>query len=159
MDQEIRFYIERAGNVAGPITDDALRDALRDGRLEAGTRVRLAGIENLDTSLGHARVSLDRAERLGMDVERPTYELTAAGEALVRARVVVHAHSEKEFATVIEEGTSVAGEVEKAALAKLGEYGFRRKGLAVASAMLLLFAGLLALKARRLETDRLRKEG
>ena len=43
MDEEIRFYIERAGNVAGPVTDDEVRDALRDGRLEAGTRVRLAG--------------------------------------------------------------------------------------------------------------------
>lgn len=43
MDDEIRFYIERAGNVAGPVTDDEVRDALREGRLEAGTRVRLAG--------------------------------------------------------------------------------------------------------------------
>ncbi|MEO5728450.1 MAG: hypothetical protein ABI134_04860, partial [Byssovorax sp.] len=43
MDEEIRFYIERAGNVAGPVTDDEVRDALREGRLEAGTRVRLAG--------------------------------------------------------------------------------------------------------------------
>jgi hypothetical protein len=43
VDEEIRFYIERAGNVAGPVTDDEVRDALREGRLEAGTRVRLAG--------------------------------------------------------------------------------------------------------------------
>lgn len=43
MDEEIRFYIERSGNVAGPVTDDEVRDALRGGRLEAGTRVRLAG--------------------------------------------------------------------------------------------------------------------
>lgn len=43
MDEEIRFYIERAGNVAGPVTDDEVRDALREGRLEPGTRVRLAG--------------------------------------------------------------------------------------------------------------------
>jgi hypothetical protein len=43
VDEEIRFYIERAGNVAGPVTDDEVRDALREGRLEPGTRVRLAG--------------------------------------------------------------------------------------------------------------------
>ena len=125
---------------------------------DVATTAMKKGLENLSSSVDRARASLERADRLGMDVERPTYDLTAAGEALVRARVMVHAHSEKEFATVIEEGVQVAGEVEKAALAKLDEYGFRRKGLAVASAMLLLFAGLLALKARRIESERLRKQ-
>lgn len=125
---------------------------------DVATAAMKKGIENLDTALGHARVSLDRAERLGMDVERPTYELTAAGEALVRARVVVHSLSEKEFAKVIEEGVVVAKEVDKAALVKLDEYGYRRKGLAVAAAMLLLFAGLLTLKARHIEQARLQKE-
>ncbi|MEO7330096.1 MAG: hypothetical protein ABI193_16090 [Minicystis sp.] len=43
MDEEIRFYIERAGNVAGPVTDDEIREALRSDRLEPGTRVRLTG--------------------------------------------------------------------------------------------------------------------
>jgi DNA-binding beta-propeller fold protein YncE len=43
VDEEIRFYIERAGNVAGPVADDEIREALRSERLEPGTRVRLAG--------------------------------------------------------------------------------------------------------------------
>jgi hypothetical protein len=114
---------------------------------DQATAAMKKGLEGLSSSLDRARASLARADRLGMDVERPTYDLTAGGEALVRARVVVHALSEKEVGTVIEEGVQVAGEVEKAALAKLDEYAFRRRGLAAASAMLLLFAGLLALKA------------
>jgi hypothetical protein len=48
----------------------------------------------------------------------------------------------------------VAADVEKAATAKLDEYRFRRRGLAVASVLLLAFAGLLALKAHRLEHAR-----
>lgn len=128
-------------------------------RCDQATAAMKKGLVSLTSSLDRARASLDRADRLGMDVERPTYDLTAAGEALVRARVVVHALSDKEFEKVIAEGALVADEVDKAALAKLGEHGYRRKGLAAASAMLLLFAGLLALKARRLERDRLRKEG
>jgi hypothetical protein len=112
------------------------------------------GLGNLTGGIERATASLARAERLGMDVERPTYELAAASEALVRARVVVHAFSEKEFQKVIAEGTEVSSAVEKAALAKFAEYAYRRKGLVIASAMLLLFAGLLAMKARRLERVR-----
>ena len=43
MDDEIRFYVEHAGRVTGPVTDDELRDSLRDGRVDPGARVRLAG--------------------------------------------------------------------------------------------------------------------
>jgi hypothetical protein len=85
---------------------------------------------------------------------RPTFELAAASEAVVRARVVVHAFSAEEFRKVTAEGTAVAAEVEKAALAKLGEYVYRRWGLAAASVVLLLFAGLVIIKARRLERER-----
>jgi hypothetical protein len=109
------------------------------------------GLATLSGAVETAKGSLSQAERLGMDVERPTYELAAASEALVRARVVVHAFSEPEFEKVIAEGAAAAREVDKAAQAKLAEYRYRRQGLALASAMLLLFAGLLALKAHRIE--------
>ena len=61
MDEEIRFYIERAGNVAGPVTDDEVRDALREGRLEAGTRVRLAGSDLWVVPRVFATFALSRA--------------------------------------------------------------------------------------------------
>jgi hypothetical protein len=127
-------------------------------RCDQATAKMKQGLNTLSVSLERARASLTRADRLGMDVERPTYDLTGAAEALVRARVVVHTFSEKEFEKVIAEGVEVAHEVDKAALAKLADYRYRREGLAVASAMLLLFAGLLVLKARRLERDRLSRE-
>jgi DNA-binding beta-propeller fold protein YncE len=43
VDVELRFFLRHNGNVAGPLSDDDVRDAFRDGRLEPGTRVRLAG--------------------------------------------------------------------------------------------------------------------
>ncbi len=43
---EIRFYVDRLGKVTGPVTDDEVRDALRDGGLAPETaRVRVAGTE------------------------------------------------------------------------------------------------------------------
>jgi hypothetical protein len=123
-------------------------------RCDVATVAMKANLTRLDQSIARARGSLSHADRLGMDVERATYDLTPATEALVRARVVVHRFSEEEFAKVIEEGVQAAGAVDRAALAKLDEYGFRRKGLAVAAFLLVMLAGLLALKARRLERAR-----
>jgi Cytochrome c3 len=120
-------------------------------RCDQATARMNQGLTQLAAAQTGARETLAAAERLGMDVERPTYELTGADDALVRARVEVHAFSEERFAKVIADGVEAATEVHKAATAKLDEYRYRRKGLAVASAMLLLFAGLLALRAHRLE--------
>jgi hypothetical protein len=123
-------------------------------RCDVATIAMKGGLSRLDQAVVRARASLAHADRLGMDVERATYDLNPAMEALVRARVLVHSFSEEEFAKVIEEGVEAAGAVDRAALAKLGEYGFRRKGLAVAAFLLVLLAGLLAFKARLLERTR-----
>jgi hypothetical protein len=121
---------------------------------DQATTVMREGLASLTEATERARGALARAERLGMDVERPTYELSGASEALVRARVVVHTFSQDEFGKVVAEGREIAAEVEKAAEARLREYRYRREGLAVAAALLLLFAGLLALKAHSLDRER-----
>jgi hypothetical protein len=128
-------------------------------RCDRATVAMKDGLARLTAGVERAKASLAAAERLGMDVEKPTYDLNGASEALVRTRVVVHTFSEEEVKKVIGEGLEIAGEVDGAAQAKLGEYRFRRKGLAVASALLLLFAGLLVLKARQLERERLARKG
>ena len=123
-------------------------------RCDVATLAMKDGLSRLDAAVTGTRASLEHAERLGMDVERATYDLTPAAEALVRARVVVHSFSADEFAKVIDEGLKTTAEVAKVAQAKLDEHGFRRRGLAVAAFFLLLLAGLLALKARRVERAR-----
>ncbi|HVR69204.1 MAG TPA: cytochrome c3 family protein [Vicinamibacteria bacterium] len=123
-------------------------------RCDVATLAMKAGLSRLDQSLADARARLAHAERLGMDVERATYDLTPAAEALVRARVVVHAFSEAQVHKVIDDGGARATEVTRTAQAKLDEHTFRRRGLAVAAFFLVMLAGLLALKARRLEQAR-----
>lgn len=123
-------------------------------RCDVATIAMKDGLVRLDKAVAGTRASLEHASRLGMDVERATYDLTPAAEALVRARVVVHSFSPAEFAKVIDEGLRTAAEVDRTAQGKLREHGFRRTGLAVGASFLVLLAGLLALKARRLERAR-----
>jgi hypothetical protein len=121
---------------------------------DRATSAMKASLTSVTQGIDVAKAALARAERLGMDVDRPTYELAAANEAVVRARVMVHAFSQPQFEKVAKEGLEIAAEAQRAAEGRLAEYRQRRVGLAVASAALLLFAGLLALKARQLESGR-----
>lgn len=43
MEEDLRFYTQRDDRVAGPFSDDTIREAVRSGTLEAGTRVRVVG--------------------------------------------------------------------------------------------------------------------
>ena len=88
MDEEIRFYIERAGNVAGPVTDDEVRDALREGRLEEGTRVRLAGSDLWVAPRVFATFALNRASA-GPTPAGPTALLTELPPDLAQASVAL----------------------------------------------------------------------
>jgi len=127
-------------------------------RCDQATTSMREGLDRLSSETTLARDLLARAERVGMDVDRPTYDLAGAEDALVRARVEIHAFSEERVGEVIGDGVVIAVDVQKAAQSKLDEYQYRRRGLALASAVLLLFAGLLALRAHRLERSRLRLE-
>src|ERR1700753_1029302 len=42
---ELRFFLDRDGEVSGPRTDDEVREGLREGRLDDVTRVRRAGTD------------------------------------------------------------------------------------------------------------------
>jgi hypothetical protein len=122
---------------------------------DEATKVMKAGLTRLSARTQDARDLLAEARRTGMDVELSTFDLAGADDALVRARVEIHALSEEQLQKVVDDGIEIADDVVKAAQSKLDEYQYRRWGLAVAAAMLLLFAGLLALRAHRLEKQRL----
>jgi hypothetical protein len=124
-------------------------------KCDVATAAMTRDLASLNTAITRAEGALSRADRLGMDVDRATYDLAAAREAVVRARVQVHSFSPERFHEVAAEGLATAEAVNKVALARLAEYQYRRRGLAVASAFLLVFAALLAVKARNIERRRL----
>ncbi len=124
-------------------------------KCDVATAAMNKDLHDLATAVTRAEANLARADRLGMDVDQPTYELASAREALVLARVQVHSFSQAHFHEVAAEGLATAQAVDKAALAKLEEYQYRRRGLAVASAFLVALAALLAVKVRTIERRRL----
>jgi len=109
------------------------------------------GIEQMSGSISRAIEILDRAERAGMEVSKPRFELNDAKDALTQSRVLVHTFSTAEIEKVINAGLEVSNKSYNAGGAALAELGFRRKGLAGSLFFILCLAALIYLKVRDLE--------
>jgi predicted CXXCH cytochrome family protein len=108
-------------------------------------------IDELIASISKSTEILDRAERAGMEVSKPKFELKGATDALTHARVLIHASSVAEIDKVAAPGLEVSGKGYQAGVAALAERTFRRKGLAVSLVFILFLAGLVYLKVRQIE--------
>ena len=112
-------------------------------------------IEELIASINKSNEILSLAERKGMEVSKPKFELKGATDALTHARVLIHASSTAEFDKVTAPGLEVAGKGYQAGLDALAELSFRRKGLAVSLVFILFLALLVYLKIRQIERRQL----
>ncbi len=108
-------------------------------------------IDELIASLGRSTEILNRAERAGMEVSKPKFELKGAIDALTHARVLIHSSSTAEVDKVIGPGLEVSAKGYEAGTAALAERKFRRQGLAVSLIFILFLAGLVYLKLRQIE--------
>ena len=108
-------------------------------------------IDQMTASLSRATEILNRAERAGMEVSKPRFELNEAKDTLTQGRVMVHTFSPDELDKIIAPGIEVSNKSYAAGGAALAELSFRRKGLAGSLVFILLLAGLIYLKVRELE--------
>ena len=108
-------------------------------------------IDQMTASLSRATEILNRAERAGMEVSKPRFELNEAKDTLTQGRVLVHTFSPDELDKIIAPGIEVSNKSYAAGGAALAELSFRRKGLAGSLVFILLLAGLIYLKVRELE--------
>jgi hypothetical protein len=108
-------------------------------------------IDELIGSIDKSTEILDRAERAGMEVSKPKFELKGATDALTHARVLIHSSSTAEVEKVVAPGLEAAGKGYQAGLGALAERSYRRKGLAVSLVFILFLAGLVYLKVRQIE--------
>ena len=109
-------------------------------------------IDEITASISRATEVLDRAERAGMEVSKPRFDLNAAKDALTQSRVLVHAFSPTEIDKIIDPGVDVSNKSYEAGGGALNELSFRRKGLAGSLFFIMFLAVLIYLKVRELES-------
>jgi len=108
-------------------------------------------IDELIASIDKSSAILNLAERKGMEVSKPKFELKGATDALTHARVLIHSSSTSEVDKVIEPGMDAANKGYQAGVGALAVLSFRRKGLAVSLVFILFLAALVYLKIRQIE--------
>lgn len=117
------------------------------GKAIGGIRQEL---DRLSAAVSAADALLTRAERAGMLVDEGRSALRDAREHQVQSRVLVHAFAVAPFAERAAAGVQSAGRAHAAGEAALQELQVRRRGLAVATLLVLGFLVTLGLKIRRL---------
>jgi hypothetical protein len=127
-----RCHVDGAG---GGVTAAAMRTA----------------IDSLQASFHHADSLLSEAERVGMEVSQPQFELTNAQTSLLQARTAVHTFSLDSVQQHVDAGLAVTTSATERGLAALNELRFRRTGLVVSTTVIVLLIGGLVLKIRQLE--------
>jgi hypothetical protein len=111
-----------------------------------------ADLTQLDERIRAAREKVSRAAEAGMEVSRIRFELVTADDALTRARTDVHRFQLAAVHTTASAGLAVAREASKAADRALADRDYRRKGLFVSLAVILVAIAALLLKIRDLKT-------
>ena len=108
-------------------------------------------IDELIAGIDKSQAILTQAERKGMEVSKPRFELKGATDALTHARVLIHSSSTAEVEKVVAPGLDVANKGYQAGVGALAELSFRRKGLAVSLVFILFLALVVYLKIRQIE--------
>jgi predicted CXXCH cytochrome family protein len=108
------------------------------------------GSEELDAALRSAEAVVDRAEHAGMLVEDARLAVREALEQHVQSRVAIHTFKDEPFSEIAAKGLDAARKAERAGYAALEELQNRRRGLAVATLLIVGFLATLWVKIRRL---------
>jgi predicted CXXCH cytochrome family protein len=113
-------------------------------------RTMRSGIERLKTAIETATVDVTRASQAGMEMGDATLALREAVNHLTLARTEVHTFDVALVDAVLEEGLTTVAAVEETAQAAFAELRFRRLGLGLSLAAILLVVAALAYKIRTL---------
>ena len=107
-------------------------------------------LEDLKQQIAVAEERLDEAERLGMEVRKPRFDLRQARDALTNSRAQIHTFALQPFEAAVAEGLKVTEKVQAGAVGALEEYTHRRQWLAGSLAPILVVVVLLLLYIRSL---------
>jgi predicted CXXCH cytochrome family protein len=107
-------------------------------------------LEQLKRGIDAAERTVRQAERLGMEVRGPRFDLRQAFDALTNARTLVHSFKPEPIGAALDEGLRVTSDVERRAQDALREYTYRRWWLAASLVPILVVVALLLLYIRTL---------
>ena len=108
------------------------------------------GMDDLRQGIADAQAEIAEAERLGMEVRGPRFDLRKANDALTNARVLIHGFAVKPVQDSLDEGLKTTSEVRQSAEAAMREYDARRAWLAGSLVPILVVIVLLLLYIRTL---------
>jgi hypothetical protein len=109
-----------------------------------------SGLDQLSRSIAEAQDKIAEAERVGMEVSGPRFDLHKAIDARVNARTLIHSFAPGPVEKALAEGNQTATEVKERAEAALHEHQARRIWLAASLVPIALMVVLLLVYIRRL---------
>lgn len=121
-----------------------------DNGFKAAASMR-AQIEKLKTSIHDSETLVAAAENAGIEMGEQTLALREAGNHLTLARTEMHTFDPKAVDPILEEGLGLTATVNQAAHAAQAEVSYRKTGLAVSLAGIVLVVVALNLKIRSLK--------
>jgi predicted CXXCH cytochrome family protein len=108
------------------------------------------GLDQLKQEIGLAQANVLEAERRGMQVRGPRFDLRQAFDSLTNARTLIHSFQPGPIQEHLDEGLKVTSTVNESAREALREYTFRRIWLACSLVPILIVVGLLLYSIRTL---------
>jgi predicted CXXCH cytochrome family protein len=102
----------------------------------------------LKRQISESEEIIAEAERLGMEVRGPKFDIREAETALTNARTLVHSFAEEPMNETLDKGLEVVADVRARAEQALGQYTYRRVWLAASTLPILLVVGILLLYIR-----------
>ncbi len=110
-------------------------------------------IDSLHLTAARSRDVLLRAEDLGMEVEQAMFDLDGVNSVLHRALGNIHTFDIETVGEATAEGQLLALASMEIGRAALAEHRFRRLGLALSSAIILLLIGALVMKIKQIDAS------
>jgi predicted CXXCH cytochrome family protein len=117
---------------------------------DAAARAMRDRLEQLKDQIARSEVLVRTAERLGMEVRGPRFDLRQAFDALTNARTLVHSFKPGPLEEALGEGLKVTDQVQAMANAALREHTNRRVWLAASLVPILVVVALLLIYIRTL---------
>ncbi len=146
---EIRQASDQMLGAAAPAVCATCHDPSDTGGKTA-TAMR-ALIDQLRTAHERALQILQQAERAGMEVSQPEFDLNGANTDLITARLAIHTFDAGAVRGPVEKGLAIARKAYEQGVRALQDLRFRRDGLAVSLVIILLVIVALVVKIREIE--------